>query len=269
MHNTELEYIHRLQEGLRSPFLDTFFIGWSFVDTFGFGILLIGIVWYLIQRSIGIKLFYILMISTVMNFFFKHLFDLPRPCQIDPSVAVFGCHPSPGFPSGAAQTAILIAGIIFLETKRPLYRLLGILFAFFLCLSRVYLGVHYFTDILGGLAIGALLLVVYQKLFPALKKHWKLLSLLFPVFIFLMTPYFKFQMWISLGISLGLILADKKQFQISPHFKIRFLQAVTAILGTYLIIQAAKANPWVLIPGLVLGGFWFSFLNSYLIKKWV
>lgn len=171
MHLIELEWIQQLQSALRSTWMDYFFIAWHYVDTPAFSIFLILVVWFLIDQSIGIRLACILPLSEVINKLLKGFIGLPRPCQIDSLVGVL-CLPSPGFPSAAAQTAILIAGIVFIETRKTLYRWLGVLFALVLSFSRIYLGLHYFSDILGGWIVGGVLLIVYSKLFPLFEKKF-------------------------------------------------------------------------------------------------
>ena len=179
MYTLELEWIHRMQSALRSPWMDRFFIAWNYADTTFFWMFLVLVVWYFFNRKIGIRLIYIFLLNGLINGVLKAAFDLPRPCQIDSSLGVL-CLLSPGFPSGAAQSAILFSGIIFLETKNLLYRYLGLLFAVFLCFSRIYLGVHFFTDILGGLVVGAVLLLIYGKVFPLMEKRWKVGVWIFP-----------------------------------------------------------------------------------------
>ncbi len=266
MHEAELYFIRQLQETLRGPLLDLFFLGWNFVDTFGFAIILIGVIWYLVNRQIGIRLFYILCLSSILNWMLKHWFALPRPCHVDPAVGLL-CFSSPGFPSGAAQTAILLSGILFIECKNNLYRCLGVVFAFFLCFSRVYLGVHYFTDILGGLIVGGLLLIVYQKLFPLLQKHWKILSLLFPFFVLLVgrsayLPLFG----ISLGTAVGLLLGQKQEFKNKNRW-MKALEAFTAILGAFLLLKGKFLMPELKILPIFACGLWFSFLGTWILQK--
>jgi undecaprenyl-diphosphatase len=186
MHETELTWIHSLQDALRSPGMDLFFVGWNFVDTLPFYLLLIAAVWYLIGKRIGAKLFYIMMLGAVINHTLKYLFDWPRPCQTDPSVGLI-CSTTPGFPSGAAQTAILLAGIIFIESLKKSYRVLGVLFALIFCFSRIYLGQHYITDVIGGMVVGAALLWVYWKLFPQFIPYWKAAIFVFPVLLILLS----------------------------------------------------------------------------------
>jgi undecaprenyl-diphosphatase len=84
----------------------------------------------------------------------KELFDRERPPVA--GVDAVGIVPaSASFPSGHAATAFAAAvavGIFYPRLRRPLLALAAVV-----ALSRVYLGVHYATDVLAGSALGALL----------------------------------------------------------------------------------------------------------------
>lgn len=86
-------------------------------------------------------------------FLLKELFDRERPPVahdgLDPIGAVPG---SASFPSGHAATAFAAAvavGIVYPRLRLPLLAL-----ATLVALSRMYLGVHYGSDVLAGSALG-------------------------------------------------------------------------------------------------------------------
>jgi undecaprenyl-diphosphatase len=79
--------------------------------------------------------------------------------------AVVGVPGSPSFPSGHAMTAFAVAGAIALLAPRLRWAVLALAGA--IAVSRVYLGVHFWLDVLAGaafgMAIGALIAVAVRR----------------------------------------------------------------------------------------------------------
>jgi membrane-associated phospholipid phosphatase len=264
----QLEWIRALHSALRSPWMDTFFIGWNYVDTYYFSLIVIILTWYLWNRHLGVKLFYLLTLSFVVNQTLKTLFHEPRPCQLDPALGLI-CSDSFGLPSGAAQTAALLSGFIILECKRRLYHVLGLLFALMLCFSRVYLGMHFFTDILGGLIVGCVLLWVYRKIFPLFQPIWKITAIVFPLVLLftlpsMFGPYLCFSV---LGVACGLISAGA--LHVKEHVTLlgRFKQLLTICIGVGVFMILQSYCPQLRFLWDFCLGYWVSFLGAYLIGK--
>ena len=84
----------------------------------------------------------------------KGVFDRARPPLVDPSLDPVGTVPgSASFPSGHAATAFAAAVAVSVLYPRFRTRLLAL--AATVALSRVYLGMHYATDVLAGSLLGA------------------------------------------------------------------------------------------------------------------
>jgi hypothetical protein len=188
-------------------------------------------------------------------------------------VGVF-CSLEPGFPSGAAQTATILAGIVLLETRRILYRVLALIFAFFLCFSRVYLGMHYPTDILGGIFVGGVLVLLYVFAFPKLEKHWKALVLSFPfVLLFLgfrppiALSWSLYFFCATLGVAFGLMTEAKMGAKKMPHLRMRGWQVTSVILGLGLLFLFGKLEPKLKFITDMSQGYWLSFLGAWIIPK--
>jgi hypothetical protein len=98
------------------------------------------------------------------------LVDQPRPFNYDPRVIKFVHEDSGGLPSGHTQSAVVVWGYLACCFKRKLLWLLAGLLIIAIPLSRIYLGAHFPTDLLGGYAIGALVLFLFLRLDPALES---------------------------------------------------------------------------------------------------
>ena len=84
------------------------------------------------------------------------LWDRPRPYEAHPGDAqlLLSPSPDPSFPSDHATAAYAIAVAILLRHRKG--GLLALFLATLVAVSRVALGTHYPTDVLGGAALGAL-----------------------------------------------------------------------------------------------------------------
>lgn len=84
----------------------------------------------------------------------SHLWDRPRPYIANPDgvILVTAANPDPSFPSDHATAAFAIAfAILFFSRRAGIVFLVG---ATAIALSRVFAGVHYPSDILGGAVVG-------------------------------------------------------------------------------------------------------------------
>ena len=93
-------------------------------------------------------------IASVLNVLLKAAVDRHRPPVADPDIAYVGDLPaSPSFPSGHAMTAFAAATAIAVLCPRMRWPALAI--ALLVAVSRPYLGVHFWADVVVGSLLGA------------------------------------------------------------------------------------------------------------------
>ncbi|WP_051102996.1 phosphatase PAP2 family protein [Hymenobacter aerophilus] len=101
--------------------------------------------------------------SSLLNQLLKGYFQRPRP-----STALF-FQPGLSFPSGHAMIGLALYGCLAWQLWRhrhhPVWAALLLLFALFIGFTRVYLHVHYATDVLAGFAGAVLWLVLLRGAF--------------------------------------------------------------------------------------------------------
>lgn len=99
------------------------------------------------------------------SFILKSVIDRVRPFDALEKVKVKSIESAAGssFPSGHTSQAFAIATILTLSNPKPIVYIPVILWAGLVGFDRIYLGLHYPTDILGGAVIGiASALVVWN-----------------------------------------------------------------------------------------------------------
>lgn len=112
---------------------------------------------------------------------FKYGFERLRPChdpQLSPIIRRVKCGGQFGFYSAHASNSFFVATFLGLMLKDKVKYLPFILFlwAAFVAYSRVYLGVHYPSDILVGASMGILIGVIFYLLMKAVLKKQKHIS---------------------------------------------------------------------------------------------
>ena len=87
------------------------------------------------------------------HFFLKPLFARPRPCDVNTAITILVKRPhGHSFPSGHTASAFAAAFALCLQNRK-----LGVpalVLAAFIAFTRLYLYVHFPTDVLGGLVLG-------------------------------------------------------------------------------------------------------------------
>ncbi|WP_310397841.1 phosphatase PAP2 family protein [Hymenobacter sp.] len=149
-----------------------------------YALLVAGLVYWFRRRVLLLLPLLIVAVSladSITSRIFKPFFARPRPCH-DPALAGLlhlpgGCGGQFGFLSSHAANSFALATFLLLVLPAGRFRFLktGVFcWAALLSYSRLYLGAHYLTDVVGGAAIGGLLAAVaaaiYQRRTNAASK---------------------------------------------------------------------------------------------------
>lgn len=174
----EFSFLYLLQE-LHNPVLDKIMV---FITSLGDGgMLWIGLAVIMLffkkyrKCAFGIAVSLLLM-ELIGNVILKELIMRERPCWIDPNVVLLVKSPSSySFPSGHTFAGFAAAVTIFLNHKKE--GIIAIVMAALIAFSRMYIFVHFPTDILGGMVFGTgvavLAFFIVHRFVPKLVTMYK------------------------------------------------------------------------------------------------
>lgn len=131
----------------------------------------------LVVRRYGAFLFLVVALggSMLIDAVMKLIFQRPRP-KLDYAAVL----PDYSFPSGHAMNGVafyvaiaLIAWSMFGRRVGPLATVVAAVLAFGIGVSRIYLGYHYLTDVVGGWLAGSMWLLVVGAVFRIRPNVWR------------------------------------------------------------------------------------------------
>jgi membrane-associated phospholipid phosphatase len=237
-------------QGFRTPALDVFFKGLTFMGQQEFYLLLLPFVYWVIDRSLGVRLVFALLPGVYLNDWLKTLFFTPRP---DPArVARLVEETTYAFPSGHAQNSTVVFGLLAAPARRWLAWALAALLIGAIALSRIYLGVHHPQDVLGGFFFGAIYLALFfwvEKQARAWYSGQRLavrLGLVFlgPILLLLLHPTKDTVAAMASLAGLGVACVLEREwvcFEVGgewPRRALRFLAGIAMALVVYLGLRA-------------------------------
>jgi membrane-associated phospholipid phosphatase len=130
----------------------------SFLGTEEFFTLVLPILYWCINTSLGVRVAVILMFTGGINDGLKMVLHGPRPYWYSSQVKALSTETSFGVPSGHAQSSVAVWGMLASFVRKWWAWLIAILLMILCGISRLYLGVHFPQDVLLGWIIGGLVL---------------------------------------------------------------------------------------------------------------
>ena len=141
-------------KSIQNPVLDVIMLSITNIATLYIGVPIVLALAYLSKnRKLLADLFVALLIGIALTLLLKMAIARPRPEDIM-NVGFWASATFSSFPSDHASTAFVMFGIIGHHLKK--WRLWFFLLAVLVAVSRIYLGVHFPTDVLAGAFLGIL-----------------------------------------------------------------------------------------------------------------
>jgi membrane-associated phospholipid phosphatase len=136
----------------------------TFLGTEEFYLIVMPAILWCFDAWLGVRLGLILLASDGLNGALKLAFGWPRPYWVSDQVRALASEASFGLPSGHAQNALALWGRLAAGIRRRWATWAAIALIVLISLSRLYLGVHFPTDVLGGWIAGGILLWAFLRL---------------------------------------------------------------------------------------------------------
>jgi len=270
-----LEIIHSIQQ-IQSPLLNSIFLVITSLGSSLAFLLVLPLLFWCVDYNLGMRVAIVCSISAFCNFSLKDFFAQPRPFNLDPTVGITTAR-GYGLPSGHAQGSLVLWGSIAAWTRK---KWVWAVTAFFVALtgfSRVYLGVHFPTDVLAGWMLGILLLALYCTLQPRI-EHWitgqsivvQVLALLSVSLVLLLISgnrIMVYQLGMLLGIGVGAMLKVRYlPFSVSG---IRWTSLARYSIGITILFTLFTTLRTIYPAQQATGYFMIGFLHSAVNGLWI
>ncbi|MCC5816406.1 MAG: phosphatase PAP2 family protein [Leptospira sp.] len=160
--NGILEALHIWDDGLGWLFASIGIIAHHLGSNIFF-MALLSIIFIVFSPRLGITLGFGLLTAGIFNSLMKFVCKSPRPFGLEESIANLQNSAGElafGFPSGHVHSSVLIWGLLFYYVPNKTLRIICIIILAIMPFARMYLGVHFLGDVIGGLILGAINLVL-------------------------------------------------------------------------------------------------------------
>lgn len=169
----------------------------TFMGSEEFYLIAIPFVYWCVAKRLGFRLFYVFALSMYVNTVLKAMIAAPRPIGAEGVSSLYADpegygYPNDSFPSGHMQGTATFWGYLALQAGRPALWIAAAVMLLLVGASRLYLGLHWPLDIVGGLGVAVVLIALSTLLERALSRSTDTLRALavvmLPIILFVAYP---------------------------------------------------------------------------------
>lgn len=244
----------------------------TFTGNIEFYLLIMPVLYWCYDSKLGLRIAIALTASIALNLILKSALHDPRPYWVDTRVRLLSNPESTfGIPSGHAQNSAVLWGMLAAHFKKGWFLMIAIVIIFLTGVSRIYLGVHFHTDVLAGWALGAFLLVLFLRLErPVINwlkqwNRWIQIAVVFTVSIISIG----LGVWVNSAVSASWSLVTEwiqNAAVAAPHHPIEPLSIKDLVLSGGVFFGITAGAIWFDSQGgLDAGGPWGKRLGRYLV----
>ena len=212
----------------------------TFLGTEEFYLIVMPAILWCFDVRLGTRLGLILLASDGLNGAFKLAFGWPRPYWVSDQVRALASETSFGLPSGHAQNALALWGRLAVGLRRRWVTWAAALLILLISVSRLYLGVHFPSDAIGGWLAGGILPWAFVRL-DSSAAGW--LGRLSP----------SGRVWVAFGASLAILALQFGAFLLTQSRPIPAEWAERALAATGEAIAPRSLEGMFATSGLLFG----------------
>ncbi len=178
------ENINIYIQSFGSPFFDILFKALTNAGAEPSYIFLASLIFWCHNKKTGILAMYVILFSALTAIFTKNLLGMPRPPEYLQKIPENGF----GFPSAHATVSSGFWGYLGGRIRKRWFIIVGATAIVAVSFSRIYLGVHYAGDVIGGIFFGLMVVLIFFKAEPAILAGLQKLSIVSKYFVAVVIP---------------------------------------------------------------------------------